>query len=211
MSESLPYLLSGCLFGLVAGVSPGPLLALVVSETLIKGRRAGLLVCAAPLVTDAPIVALSLYVLARLSNYNSVLGVIALAGAGFISYMAYGSLTAKGGGYDSAGTGMHPLGKGVLVNALSPHPYLFWMSVGGPMVIKAYSSGYAPATAYIAGFYACLVGSKVAAALLVARSRDFLRGPYYVYLLRALGAALLFFAAMFVSEGLVLLGVWLRR
>ena len=34
MDASLPFLLSGLLFGLVAGMSPGPLLTLVISETL---------------------------------------------------------------------------------------------------------------------------------------------------------------------------------
>ena len=42
--------------GLAAGVSPGPLLALVVSATLERGFGAGLRVASAPLVTDLPII-----------------------------------------------------------------------------------------------------------------------------------------------------------
>jgi threonine/homoserine/homoserine lactone efflux protein len=33
------------------------------------------------------------------------------------------------------------LTKGILANALSPHPYLFWLSVGAPTMSKAISVG----------------------------------------------------------------------
>jgi len=192
MNYLITYLLSGCLLGLFAGVSPGPLLALVVSETLQNGRRAGLLVSVAPLITDLPIIVASLYVLSRLSDMEPVLGVISLFGACFLGYMAYGNLTVAGPVY---------------VNVLSPHPYLFWISVGGPIVIKASSSGYLHAGAYVAGFYVFLVGSKVAVACLVDRSRGLLSGKRYTVLVKVLGGVLLVFAALFVREGLVLLDI----
>jgi len=207
MNYLITYLLSGCLLGLFAGVSPGPLLALVVSETLQNGRRAGLLVSVAPLITDLPIIVASLYVLSRLSDMEPVLGVISLFGACFLGYMAYGNLTVAGPVYVDGSSAPPTLGKGILVNVLSPHPYLFWISVGGPIVIKASSSGYLHAGAYVAGFYVFLVGSKVAVACLVDRSRGLLSGKRYTVLVKVLGGVLLVFAALFVREGLVLLDI----
>ena len=46
----------GILLGVSAGVSPGPLFALVIAETLHHGTKAGLRVALVPLVTDMPIV-----------------------------------------------------------------------------------------------------------------------------------------------------------
>jgi len=39
MTEGLEFLISGMIFGLAAGTSPGPLLALVFSETLKYGKE----------------------------------------------------------------------------------------------------------------------------------------------------------------------------
>lgn len=50
------FLLTGVLLGLSSGLAPGPLLALVASETLRHGVRAGVRVALAPLITDLPII-----------------------------------------------------------------------------------------------------------------------------------------------------------
>ena len=54
--------------GLYAGLSPGPTLTLVVSQTLRHGRAEGLKVALSPLVADGPIVALVLVLLTRLGR-----------------------------------------------------------------------------------------------------------------------------------------------
>ena len=48
----IEYLVAAAVFGLSGGLSPGPLLALVVAETLARGRSSGLAVAASPLITD---------------------------------------------------------------------------------------------------------------------------------------------------------------
>ena len=48
--------------GFGAGISPGPLLTLVLTSTLQRGFGAGLRVALAPLLTDAPIVILAVAV-----------------------------------------------------------------------------------------------------------------------------------------------------
>jgi len=93
MMESMPFLISGILFGLVAGISPGPLLTLVISETLKHNKREGIIVASAPILTDVPIVLLSVFILAKLSNFNFVLGIISILGALFIGYLAWESLS----------------------------------------------------------------------------------------------------------------------
>jgi len=197
-----PYLVSGVVFGLVAGVSPGPMLALVISETLRRGRRAGMLVALAPLLSDIPIVVASLFLLARLAQSDLVLGAIALVGAVFVTHLAYGSLRAKSLQVADEGGASRSLAKGVALNLLNPHPYLFWIAVGAPTVLAAAEGGVVPPAAYLVSFYALLVGSKAAVALLVDRSRAVLTSRGYVWVVRGLGVALLVFAALFAREGL---------
>ncbi len=42
MVEGFEFLISGIILGLAAGTSPGPLLALVFSETLKYGKKEGI-------------------------------------------------------------------------------------------------------------------------------------------------------------------------
>jgi threonine/homoserine/homoserine lactone efflux protein len=206
--ESLQYLVSGSLFGFAAGVSPGPLLALVITETLMHSRKEGILVAIAPVVTDVPIIAVTMYILSKLSNSDTILAILSLAGAVFIGYIAYESIMTR-----DVNLGIHQvkpqsIRKGVITNFLSPHPYLFWMTIGAPTVLKAFQVNIASAVSFIAGFYVLLVGSKVLIALLVDRSKNFLKSRTYIYIIRATGIILLCFAVLFLKDGLRMLGLF---
>ena len=58
------------------------------------------------------------------------------------------------------------------------------MTVGAPAVLKAFGESFLSAFLFIGGFYVLLVGSKIFVALLVDRSRSFLRGPVYIATIR---------------------------
>lgn len=202
------YLFSGVTMGLSAGLSPGPLLALVISETLRHGVRSGVKVALAPLLTDLPIVAVSLALLARLADAEPLLGAVSLLGAGFLAWLGYESLRFRGlEGAAEGGRAPQSIRKGVLANLLNPSPYLFWLSVGGPLVVGAFETGLPTVSAFVGAFYLCLVGSKIALAFVAARSGKFLRGGAYVLSVRLLGVLLLGFMGVFFSNGLALLGV----
>ena len=74
------YLTIGTILGLSAGLTPGPLLTVVISETILHDIRAGIKVAIAPLITDAPIIVLTVFILSRLSGFQGILGVISLVG-----------------------------------------------------------------------------------------------------------------------------------
>ncbi len=205
--DTWSFFLAGAILGLSAGISPGPLLALVVRETLTRGMKAGVRVALAPLITDLPIILVSVLLLARLAQYRPVLGVISLTGACFLLFLAYESLSARGLGADTAKTPAKSLQKGVVVNFLNPHPYLFWLTVGAPLLVKGAGSGLLGPGLFLAGFYACIVGSKVGVAAVVEKSRAFFSGKIYGLTLKVMGVALLVFAVLFFRDGLNLLGM----
>jgi threonine/homoserine/homoserine lactone efflux protein len=207
MKDSIAYLIAGVSFGLAAGFAPGPLLTLVISETIRHGKKHGILVALAPLLTDAPVIALSVYVLSKLASSDIILGIISLSGALFISLLAYENITAKGIAVDQITSSTDSLKKGVLANVLSPHPYLFWITVGSPILLKSFAHSFSSSLLFICGFYIFLVGSKILLALIADRSKPFLSSSAYVYILRALGLALLVFSILFLKEGLGLLGM----
>lgn len=201
----LAFLGAGIVLGLSAGFSPGPLFALVLSQTIRHGAREGVKVAAAPLLTDLPIILASTLVLSRLAGYKGLLGAVSIAGAAVVGFMAYGTFRAKRQEAASDAAEPQSLLKGALVNFLSPHPYLFWLTIGAPMILKGREVGPAAPVLFVAGFTACLVGSKVALAVLVGRSSHLLDGKRYEYAMRALGLLLLLFAGFLLRDGLRLL------
>lgn len=201
------FLFEGVVLGLSAGISPGPLLTVVISQTLRHGAKEGIRVALAPLVTDLPIVILSTFVLSRLGNFRPLLGSISLIGGIFLFYLAYGSFRTRqldGGVQDSK---PQSLSKGIVVNALSPHPYLFWISVGAPIVVNVWTESPMAAISFVLVFYACLVGSKVVLAILAGKSRPLLLGRAYGHIMRVLGFLLVIFAFLLFRDGFKLLGL----
>ncbi|MDI9569538.1 MAG: LysE family transporter [Pseudomonadota bacterium] len=205
----IDFLAMGGVLGLAAGLSPGPLLTLVITETLRHGAGAGVKVALAPVVTDLPIILGVFYLLRRWADFEGLLGVLSLVGGLFVVYLAADNLRAQNttSAVGEEGT-PRPLLKGVMANALNPHPYLFWVTVGTPQVVKALNLGAATLAGFLGSFYACLLGAKVLLALLAGRSRRFLAGRAYLFTLRALGLLLIGLAAILFHDGLKLLG-WL--
>lgn len=202
----LDTLAAGAVLGLTAGLSPGPLLALVVAQALRHGMAEGAKAALSPLVTDLPIIVVSLLVLAQAQGHASVLGAVSLAGAAVVARLGWSSLRSKPLAMDPAAAAPRSLRQGVLVNLLSPHPYLFWITVGAPAMLKGWAESPAAAAGFLALFYAGLVGAKLGAAVLAGSSRRFLAGPAYAWTMRLLGALLLLFAALLARDGLRLLG-----
>ena len=95
------------------------------------------------------------------------------------------------------------LKKGIAVNLLSPHPYLFWFSVGVPLMIKAASHNKLQPVVFASAFFACLCGAKVVIVGLTAKGRRFLQGRAYQNTLRVLSLCLLGFALAMIYDGAV--------
>jgi threonine/homoserine/homoserine lactone efflux protein len=158
----------GLALGLGAGLSPGPLLALVLSNSLRAGFRAGALTALAPLVTDALIIALAVSVLAVLPT--RAVAAFGVAGGVVVIGIAVESARAacREDPVSRRLSTRAVLARSSLVNVLSPHPWLFWLTAGGPLLVGYADSSLASAAEFLLGFYALLVGSKLVLAAVVA-------------------------------------------
>jgi threonine/homoserine/homoserine lactone efflux protein len=197
----------GTVLGLSAGLAPGPLLTLVISETLQHGTLSGVKVALAPLITDLPIIILTMFILSTLSNIHALLGIISLMGGIFILYMGRQNIRAKEVQLDMNGTPLTSISKGALANALNPHPYLFWISVGAPTMTKAMGHNIEAALAFIISFYFFLLGSKFCVAVLLGKSKLLMNATAYLYIVRLLGFVLCVLALVLIHDGLTLLKI----
>lgn len=204
MSAPLVFLVTGALLGLSGGLAPGPLLTLVASETLRHGARAGIGVALAPLLTDLPIVLATVGLLWPLADQGAPLALIQLGGGVYLAWLGWQGVRFRGAELQLTDPA-DSLWRGVIANFLNPSPYLFWLAVGAPTVLAAWSAGWPAVFAFVASFYAVLVGSKILLALVLDRARAALHSRGYVLVMRGLGGVLLVYALWFLYQG----GRWL--
>jgi threonine/homoserine/homoserine lactone efflux protein len=180
--------------GLNAGISPGPLLALVVAASLRSGLPGGLMVASAPLITDLPIIALSVLLVGSLppgaTRWIGTLGglVVVWMGIETIRSARKAALPTDG---EPQSEPRRELWRGITVNALNPHPYLFWATVGGPALVRGWQESPLHALGFLVPFYALLVGSKATIAWLVSRQAGGLSQLWYRRTLQGSGVLLL--------------------
>ena len=202
LSEVTEFIAIGSVLGLTAGISPGPMLTLVLTQTLKYNRSEGIKVAITPLITDLPIILMTSLVFYKLSQFNTILGVIALAGGGFLAWLGYGCIRIKELSFDLEQPKSESIKKGIAANFLNPHPYLFWATIGTPYIFKAFDIGLATVVLFLLSFYTLLVGSKIVLALIASRSKVLIGHKLYPTIMKVLGIALFVLAVMFLYDGI---------
>jgi threonine/homoserine/homoserine lactone efflux protein len=200
--STIHFLIAGSLLGLTSGISPGPLLTLVIAQTIKHNKTEGIKVAISPLITDLPIILIALFIFNRLSQFDIVFAIISFVGGAFLAYLGFESLKTKALNLEIQDSKSGSIKKGIIANFLNPSPYLFWATVGTPLVFKAFEISLIASILFLASFYVMLIGSKITIAILVARSKVFIGQKSYITLMRLLGIVLLIFSILFFYDGI---------
>jgi len=192
----------GLALGFTAGMLPGPLQTYLIQTTLTQGWRKSLILVISPLLTDAPLILLTLFVLAqfppqfiRLIQIVGGLFVLWLARAAWLSFRS-----AALPGADGAPllTTRQVLTRAVLINFLSPGPYIFWGTVNGPLLMQGLRDSVFHGVAFLIAFYGTFIAILIAFVLTFDRIRSL--DP------RILRALLLLVTLLLLVFGLSLIG-----
>ena len=171
-------IVSGIIFGIAAGISPGPLLALIISETLQHGIKEGMKVAIAPLITDAPVMIIAIIITSRLSQITTFTGIVSLIGGSYLTYLAITMLKLKEVKIDIKKVKPQSLIKGITTNLLNPNLYIFWFSIAAPIIIKAPNLGMK--SSFLISFYTVVIGINLGWVLLVGKARKVLKSREYI-------------------------------
>jgi len=162
------YLLLGIGLGIGAGLAPGPLLALVITTSLARGFGAGLRVAFSPLITDSIMIAVSVLLVRALPSRAA--GALGVVGGLYVVWLGIESVRELPVVVETD-DGPDPLRRGALVNLLSPHPWLFWLTVGGSVVVSAWQEAPPAAVGFLVAFFVALIGTKAIVAAIVSSGR----------------------------------------
>jgi threonine/homoserine/homoserine lactone efflux protein len=196
-------LVQGVTLGFAGAVQPGPFQAFAIAETMKRGWRRSIWIALAPLISDGPIILLVLLVLSRVPE--SLQRGLHLASGFFLAWLAWGAFQSwRRAGSDIAsppGHGGTTMAKAVLMNFISPGPYIYWSLVAGPLFLEAYRSAPSHGIGFLLGFYGTLVGTFALIIIVFGKARDL--GPKVTRALLGLSvAALAGFALLQLWRGL---------
>ncbi|MGE5672537.1 MAG: LysE family translocator [Mycobacterium leprae] len=197
----LYYVVNGIVLGLAAGLTPGPLMALILTESLRGGWPAGFRVALAPLVTDSALLSLALVVAAPLPHWG--ISAISVIGGGIIMWMAFGAMRAEVPVLAvTEGAERGSFMRGITTNLLNPYAFIFWLTAGTSILKEAFRAFHwgGPAL-FLVPFFIVMIGVNLVVAYGVGRGRKFLQGAAYRWALRAAGILLLFMGAWRVWKG----------
>ena len=142
----------GLLLGAPSGLAPGPMLLLIISETLRHGKRAGAKVACIPLLTDAPIVLASGLLFTQITNMNIILGGISIIGSIFLLHLGIKSLLAANSEFLDYTPRPLLLREIMIANLTNPNPYLFWFTVGAPIMVRSFQQNLSKGLSFLVSF-----------------------------------------------------------
>ena len=155
------YLARGLILGGAAAAQPGPFQAYLLGQTLKNGWRRTLPAAFAPLISDGPIIILVVFLLTQTPDW--LLTLLRFGGGFFLIYLAWGAYQ----GTKTAVSSPHPpptdaarqsMLQAALMNALSPHPYIFWATIAGPIFLDGWQQAPGFGLSFMIGFYGTLCG-----------------------------------------------------
>lgn len=163
----LPYILQGLTLGFAAGVQPGPFQTYLITQSLANGWRKTLIAAFAPLVSDGPIILVTLLVLKQMPA--SLQRGLYIAGGLFILYLAWSSIQQWRNFDENAEEAptTQNLWKAATMNFISPGPYIFWSLVSGPIFLKGLSEAASRGIGFMVAFYGTMISLNIVLIILV--------------------------------------------
>lgn len=151
----------GISLGFSAGTLPGPMQAYLINTTLAQGWRKSIIIIFSPLIVDIPFILFAVFALREFPDW--FLSGLRVGGGLLLYWIAWGAWQRwrVGGGIDAGDGNTAPaqtsrraiLTRGLLINFISPGPYLFWSTINGPLLVDALNQSFGHALAFLLGFY----------------------------------------------------------
>ncbi|MDR2756119.1 MAG: LysE family transporter [Planctomycetaceae bacterium] len=200
--EYFSFLWKGILLGIHAGISPGPVTTLLVTESLLHGSRAGMKIAFVPVLTDIPVICIVIFLLYYLTfDATIVIAVISMIGALILCGLSYENFSVTESRYERGEIVRVSLLKAVGMNFFNPNLYIYWITICGPLAVSGLHHGWSTMFSFLITFYISITSVKLGLSLAVGSVRHTLNLKVIVWLNRVLGAAMLLFAILFFWQG----------
>lgn len=206
MSLILTALTVGTTLGVSAGLAPGPMTTMVLSEAIKGGPKEGIKIAFAPLLTDIPVLLVAMWLTSHLGTDNTTMAILSFAGAGMLLFLAWdGWKTAVPLQESGSDPQKSVFLRGLITSAVSPNPILFWMTIGAETIRVTLGSDLFSSGIFVASFYVMLLFSKILLAWAGGHSRAWIGKHHLIFVNRGLAGVLGVFGLVSMWKGLTFL------
>lgn len=196
----------GILLGITAGVLPGPVMMFSLAQVIKVSAWSGFKVQLGATMMDIVRILIVFLLFSYFPFSDAFAGAIALLGAIFLLYMAYGNFTYQPKTEDSSVEIGNPIWQGIIGNISNASAYIFWFTVGGPIILKSNAAGsYDGSILFALGFLLAITAIGGLIAGLAGKVKEYLASKYYLYFIKFLGVVLIVFALLFFNQAYQLL------
>ncbi len=200
MYEILQMLAMAFAIGLTGALAPGPTLVATINTSLKDGWTAGPKVAAGHALVETLIFFLIIGGLADVmqgySRAIALLGGLALVIFGFMTLLGSRNATMTMSDGKMAG---NALLAGIITSAANPYFWIWWLSVGGALVLSGLQSGMIMAGVFMIGHWFADFGWLALVSISLDRGRSILSERNYRRVLGICGVFLICFGLYFLS------------
>lgn len=197
----LALTIAGISLGIVEGIKPGPLLTMVIKETLSNGLKAGFWTATAPIFTDGPLIIISLLAANWFSSRPVFLALISLIGSIFLIKMGVECFSIEPPNAQLNNINhTKSLKLGILTNLLNPNVYIFWFLIGGPLMASVAEKEPIAPVAYAISFLISIILVKTTIAYFFDKTRGNISIKTYKLFLNICGVTMIVFAFGFINQ-----------
>ncbi|HSR42286.1 MAG TPA: LysE family transporter [Longimicrobiales bacterium] len=197
--------LAALILGACAGMAPGPYTTMVVATALERGFRPAARLALTPLVTDiGPLVTTALLLDVLDPRALTVIGVlggltVAVIGVRFLSHHRRPPEELEPKVPRQSAGFWHV----VLSAVLSPAPWLFWLVVGSPLLLRSWGRSPEEGVLFVVLLFATNIGTASALAWGASHGRRIMSRPWRRWALRLTGVGLTLAGGVLVWQSLV--------
>jgi len=199
----LTTILTAVLLGSFAGGVPGPYTTMVAGTALERGFRAGFRLAAVPLVTDIVPMLLTALLLERLSwtalTLLGIAGGVIVSGVG-VRFLRRHSRDPELSDFDRGQSAS--FGHAALSVFLSPAPWLFWLIVASPMLLRSWDRSWAEGVLFVVLLFGTNIGTASALAWAASHGRRLMTDAWRRRVLQVVGSGLVVAGAVLVWQAM---------
>jgi threonine/homoserine/homoserine lactone efflux protein len=202
MLDTLQMFLFAFVVGLTGALAPGPTLVATINASVAGGWTVGPRVTFGHMLSELIIVILIISGLSTVAlQYTTAVAVI-----GGVALIAFGLLTLAGSRHVSlagsrsteATVTSSPFFAGFVTSVANPYFWIWWLTVGGAMVIAGLAGGIFLACVFMAGHWCADLGWYTVVSTGIAKGRTILTDTAYRWIMTACGIFLVIFGAYYL-------------
>jgi len=190
---------------LSGALMPGPLLAVTIKESPVRGFWTGPLIIAGHGILELALVIMLLFGLGSYLKSDMVFGIIGISGALVMLWMAIGMYrslpTLQLIPEQIEGSGMNPIWSGIIMSLANPYWTVWWATIGLGYITYSMKYNAAGVTAFFSGHITADLLWYSFISFGISKGRQFISDRFYRGIIAFCASVLIIFSLWFGSTG----------